>query len=74
MVIESIRASGWGCLAFLLLAGGFTVFALEAGRHNFATNPYPIEASWFAQRYTSQEWQTAMNQFSSLGGHAILYE
>ena len=30
--------------------------------------PYPIEASWFADRYTSADWAAALDEFGSQGG------
>lgn len=31
---------------------------------------YPIEASWFADRYTSQDWGYALDEFGSQGGRS----
>lgn len=38
---------------------------------NAVPYPYPIEGSWFADRYTSQDWGFALDEFGSQGGRYI---
>lgn len=33
--------------------------------------PYPIEASWFSDKYSYKDWFTAIENFQSIGGHII---
>lgn len=34
-------------------------------------HPYPIEASWFSDKYTHEEWESTIENFESIGGHII---
>lgn len=45
-------------------------FVLSNCQEN-AQFPYPIEASWFADRTTHDEWILAMDNFQSIGGHIV---
>lgn len=52
--------------AFLVLLFFKLNFANSIDKH-----PYPIEGSWFADRYTKKEWSQALDDFSRVNGSII---
>ena len=34
--------------------------------------PFPITASWFLDRYTSEEWNQTLAEFQSIGGDTVM--
>lgn len=57
-------------LLFIIITS-WALLSIHAISVNNVKYPYPIEASWFADRYTLDSWNKALDQFQLQGGHII---